>query len=186
MIKLLPHWVLTSTRPAFYDTESGSTLEQTARVYGKMQELIEDYNKFVDEINKSITEFIEGGNKDSEAFKTCITSLIENYITCIDSKMNSQDLKLKVQDERIEEQNSTVYEAVTYFKTRVDETIGDLIADMKASGEFDQAILDAIDNITNSYNTLNERVTTLENTNYAVIYDSYTEEIRIEKVVGGA
>jgi hypothetical protein len=186
MIKMLPHWVLENPTAAFYDTESGSSIEQTARVYAKMQELIEDYNKFVDDINKHIADHEAGLYESNEAFKTCIINTIENYIKSIDMRIDFQDMKIANQDAIISEQNTRVDDAVIYFKVRVDETIEDLINEMKTSGEFDQSILDAIDNITNSYNTLNERVSTLENTSYSIVYDSYKEEIILEKMVGGA
>ena len=39
-IKRLPDWVVTDTQKAFYDLESSTAIEQTARLYGKMQELV--------------------------------------------------------------------------------------------------------------------------------------------------
>ena len=56
IIKKLPHWVITNKKPGFYDTDSGSTIEQTAQVYRKMNELVVEYNAFVDETNKFIEE----------------------------------------------------------------------------------------------------------------------------------
>ena len=52
-IRHLPHWVLTDLQPAFYDLESVTSVEETARLYAKMQELITLYNEFTDRINKS-------------------------------------------------------------------------------------------------------------------------------------
>lgn len=51
MIKKLPHWVVNDNRPAFYDTESATAIEQTAKLYGAMSEVI-------DEVNKKIEEFM--------------------------------------------------------------------------------------------------------------------------------
>lgn len=52
----LPHWVLTNKFPALFDSESATVIEQTARVYGAMQALIDEYNTFVDEMNKTVTQ----------------------------------------------------------------------------------------------------------------------------------
>lgn len=40
----LPHWVLTDLQPAFYDTESGSVLSLLAKIYGKINEVIDEVN----------------------------------------------------------------------------------------------------------------------------------------------
>ena len=43
-IEFLPPWVETGLQPAFYDKESGTVLQQTARMYAKLNELIKDFN----------------------------------------------------------------------------------------------------------------------------------------------
>lgn len=55
-IKSLPNWVLTGTYPAFYDSESLTAIQQTARLWAKVQELITTYNEFVNTINEKIEE----------------------------------------------------------------------------------------------------------------------------------
>lgn len=44
-IDFLPPWVETGLQPAFYDKESGTVLQQTARMYAKVNELIASNNK---------------------------------------------------------------------------------------------------------------------------------------------
>lgn len=51
-IEFLPPWVETGLQPAFYDKESGTVLQQTARMYAKINELIKSNNKLY-------TDFIE-------------------------------------------------------------------------------------------------------------------------------
>ena len=91
-MQLLPRWVLTDKHPSFFETDSGSAIEQTARVYGKMNELIEEYNTFVDSVNEQITNFITETETKQDCFKRCITELIENYIKSIDIKIDKQDM----------------------------------------------------------------------------------------------
>mgnify|MGYP003293753474 FL=1 len=79
-MKRLPHWVLTDSFPAFYDSESLTATQQTARVYGAMQELIDSYNQFVDEINGHIDEHENSLEKDVCEFKSKIIHTMENYI----------------------------------------------------------------------------------------------------------
>lgn len=164
MIKLLPLWVLTNKQSAFYDSESGTALEQTARVYAKMQELIEDYNKFATEVNKIITDYSTDMDASYDCFKTCITELVENYIKSIDLKIDNQDM--------------VIADAVSYMTNNLKTNVYAFMEELKASGELDQAILDG-------FNGLATRVETLEKTEYRLEHDPDTEELRLVKIVGG-
>ena len=44
-VNFLPPWVETNIQPAFYDKESGSVLQQTARMYAKVNCLVRMFNK---------------------------------------------------------------------------------------------------------------------------------------------
>lgn len=77
MIKPLPNWVLTKNYPAFYDTESVTAIEMVAKLYGAMQELITDYNKFIDDINQGIEDFENGVNADIEAQNKIIEDAVK-------------------------------------------------------------------------------------------------------------
>ena len=91
----LPHWVLTSKRPAFYDSESGSSIEQTAKVYGAMNELIDEYNKFVDNVNKNIDDFEKGIINDNEVFAVGLRQEFQDFIDVIELKMNDAENFMK-------------------------------------------------------------------------------------------
>lgn len=58
-IDFLPPWVETGLQPAFYDKESGTVLQQTARMYAKMNELIKGINTQNSTIAEYITKFNE-------------------------------------------------------------------------------------------------------------------------------
>lgn len=73
-IKPLPHWVLTDTQPAFYDTEAVTVLELLSKVYGKIEELVDDYNKYVEELD---TKMNEQDQEIEEAIKYMKDNLIE-------------------------------------------------------------------------------------------------------------
>lgn len=128
-ISLLPIWELTNKKPAFYDTESATVIEETALVYGKMQDLIKDYNLFANEVNKKITSFTTETEENQECFKTSITKLIENYIKSIDMKID---------------------ELSAYLKTNLVQTINDLYA----SGEIDQELLDVFNRLDTRVKTI--------------------------------
>lgn len=56
-IDILPPWVETGLQPAFYDLESGTVLQQTARMYAKVRELTEAFNTFTTNVTKEINSF---------------------------------------------------------------------------------------------------------------------------------
>ena len=58
-IEFLPPWVETGLQPAFYDKESGTTLQQTARMYAKVNEVVASVNQQ----NEKIAEYIEKFNQ---------------------------------------------------------------------------------------------------------------------------
>lgn len=111
-ITKLPHWVLTDSQPAFYDTESGTTIQQTARVYAKIQELIRTYNEFVTRINQYINDFETGMISDFNSFKECVIETMNDYIRSIDQKVISQDTKIT--------------EAIKYMKDNLEQTVNEL------------------------------------------------------------
>ena len=94
MIERLPVWVLTEGRPAFYDSESVTAIEMVAKLYGKMNELVENYNEFATQVNTEIDRFESGLTADFEDFKSCLQQLVLNYIESIDMKIAEQDLKI--------------------------------------------------------------------------------------------
>ena len=55
-VEFLPPWVETGIQPAFYDKESGSVLQQTARMYARVNMLIRMFNKLSKETRESFTE----------------------------------------------------------------------------------------------------------------------------------
>ena len=120
-IDLLPHWTLTNFQPAFYDSESATVLQQMAKVYAKMQELLNDYNSFVNEINTTITDFQNGIIKDFECFRNRIIKTMNDYIETIDIKINLQDTEIA--------------NAVNYMKDNIVQTATNVINQAIESGD---------------------------------------------------
>lgn len=92
MIKRLPNWVLTENNPAFYDTESKTAVEQTAKVYRKMQEVVDVVNEFIDEVNSQLDLSETEAYKQLECFKTNVETIMNDYIKCLDTKIATLDL----------------------------------------------------------------------------------------------
>lgn len=132
----LPHWVLSDKFPAFYDTVSGSGIEQTAKVYGAMREFIKDYNDFVDKFNKSLEEFELKTQAEQDCFKSCITQLMETYIKSIDITIDKQNLKIE--------------DAVSYMKDNIQATTRDYLNSAMDAGTI--AVYQTYDEATESLN----------------------------------
>jgi hypothetical protein len=90
-IDILPPWVETGLQPAFYDLESGTVLQQTARMYARVNELTNAFNKFsqdttdfvnnfVDETNAEIERFEQATNDEIERFEGVVNDTVEEYI----------------------------------------------------------------------------------------------------------
>ena len=147
-IRPLPYWVLTDLQPAFYDSESGTVLQQTSRVYAKLQEVLKYYNDFTREVNRYIEEFETGIIKDFECFKNCITKTMTDYIESIDMKVNIQDSTIAEAIERqdkdisdkFEEQDTAITNAINYMKDNILATTREVINQAIANGDLNVGI----------------------------------------------
>lgn len=95
MIDILPKWILNTPRPCFYDVESATTIEMVSRLHGKMNELIGDYNKFVDEVNKKITDFMNDTTADRVVFETAMRQEFQDFIDVVNVKYNAQEQRIE-------------------------------------------------------------------------------------------
>lgn len=160
MIERLPDIILPNMKPSFSDLESATAVELVYKLYGKNQELIDDYIKFVTDIKNEITAFKTSTNQDMECFKKKITKICNDYIKTMDMKINCQDRKIN--------------DAIRFMKDNLQVSISTLLEDMKEQGELNI-------NILNSFNSLDKRVKNLENniTSY-----SFNDETLILKIGG--
>ena len=154
-MNLLPHWVLTDKFPAFFESDSKTAIEQTARVYAAMQELITDYNKFVDNINNYISEFSTATNKDYEVFKVAMRQEFQDFIDVIDLKMKAQDKEIA--------------DAVDYMKNNLRVSIKELISGLRVTGELNQDIIDCFADFNEKITEVQESISNESNTRQQAI-----------------
>lgn len=62
-VEFLPPWIETGRQPAFYDKESGSVLQQTARMYARVNMLIRMFNKLSKQTKQTVEEYIDKFNE---------------------------------------------------------------------------------------------------------------------------
>ena len=78
-MELLPKWCLPFPVPSVFDTDSATVIEQTARVYGAMQKLIEEYNSFAESTNKNISEFTEAEQAAREKLEEDVFKIYRTF-----------------------------------------------------------------------------------------------------------
>lgn len=83
----LPQWKLTLTDP-LYDTSSTSPIEMTGQVYAKVREVVEEFNRFSAQMEKTINDHIVKGVDGMQEFEKSITKIMNDYIRSIDSKIS--------------------------------------------------------------------------------------------------
>lgn len=126
----LPFWRPTKGMPASYDSETATVIEMVAKLYGSMSEMIDEYNKYVTEINLALEKYYSDVDKDIEALKNQILTCQRKYHEYLDMRVDKQDKVLQ--------------EAVNEMKAGLSQTITDLIQAMVDNGEMEAIILDSL------------------------------------------
>ena len=127
-MRLLPKWALVTQPTAIYDLESVTPLQQTARVYGAMQEMIREYNTFADLINKEISEFVGSSEVEIQNFKESV----EKRICCKFNEMDAAFSKMKVDivhymDDKIVEK----------YQQTIHDQLSQIVSEKIAAGDID-------------------------------------------------
>lgn len=91
----LPHWHITNKFPTLFDLETATVIEQTAKIYGAMNELIDDYNKYVDALNDSFENFKKAHDGDDELFRVGMRQEFQDFIDIVDLKIQELELYMK-------------------------------------------------------------------------------------------
>jgi hypothetical protein len=92
MIKPLPNWAYLDSRYAFSDTESATAVEQTAKLYKKIQELITTWNTFEIDFRNELDSFKKDITDKETCFENSMVTLIHNYIHQIDDTIARQNI----------------------------------------------------------------------------------------------
>lgn len=79
-IELLPPWVETGLQPAFYDKESGTVLQQTARMYARVNLLTQAFNTFSEDTTTYVNQFVDDTNAEIERFEHDTNETVDDYI----------------------------------------------------------------------------------------------------------
>lgn len=143
-VEFLPPWVETGLQPAFYDKESGTVLQQTARMYARVNMLIRMFNKLSKQTKETVEEYInkfnelkeyvddyfdnldvqeEINNKLEQMAKSGeLTHLISTYIDPLIAQING----------RVTTFEEGVNTEISNFKTSVNNSITDINTEVQA------------------------------------------------------
>ena len=178
MIHKLPHWVITHKHPAFYDSESATAIEQTAKLYRAFQDLVEDYNIFVDKINVHIEEYEASTDRKIEVFETAMRQEFQEFI-------DITNLKYADQENRFDAMMSEFNARIDELTTQINVFIAEKKAELDAYAESKQAALDAHalnkknefdDNFTDRMEELNAYVDSqADKFNVTLLIDQYND-----------
>lgn len=107
-IEFLPPWVETNLQPAFYDVESGTVLQQTARMYAKINDIIKVINNYNDyqaeidalqgqmaELHNQFSSFQVSVDDQFDNFMADVVNLITAQINYVKNYSDQEDAKLK-------------------------------------------------------------------------------------------
>lgn len=90
----LPNWVVANKFPAFYDTESLTSIEQTARLYGATNTLIENYNTFISIVEEELANFLEDYQHNNEVHEVSIRQLIQDFFDSVETALQLQNSRI--------------------------------------------------------------------------------------------
>ena len=127
-VEFLPPWIETGIQPAFYDKESGTVLQQVARMYAKVNYLIEMFNKFSKDTTDYVNDFVDDTTEtvnDYIAKFVALKDYVDDYFENLDVQEEINN-KLDAMEEA-----GTLQEIITtYIQSNVAWTF-DTVADMK-------------------------------------------------------
>ena len=199
-IEFLPPWVETGLQPAFYDQESGTVLQQTARMYAKVNELVKavngmdkvvkEYVNYIDnyfknldvqeEVNNKLEDMAEQGELETYIAQFLAVSPVFAFETISDMEDATNLVAGSIA--RVIGNTSASDGDGAYYIVRATEpdesadgvskvAIGDtLIADRIADGNLASAVSDINDDI----DELSDRIDNIENERVILIGDSYS------------
>lgn len=141
-IEFLPPWVETNLQPAFYDAESGTVLQQTARMYAKINDIIKivnsitNYDEEIAELKRQMQALIVGNEQFKHDIQDSIDYQLNEFMIEVFNLFNSEIAGLKAYTNK----------EVNDLKEYVDESIlGKIIVYNPVTGLQDQ-----IGNVINS------------------------------------
>ena len=129
-VEFLPPWVETGLQPAFYDKESGTVLQQTARMYDRVNMLVRMFNKLSKNTKEEIEDFEQSVNDTVDDYIERFNSLYNYVHDYFDNLDVQQEINNKL-DDMVEA--GTLQEIIDSYLNSKAVFGFDTVADMQAS-----------------------------------------------------
>ena len=123
-IKNMPNWVLTSDRPAFYDTESGTAIELTAKMHGKVNEVVDMVNNLEEDNTKFKQDTAKANQEWRDTTETAMRQEFQDFIDTVDMKV--EDMSNKVKENVDEYLGESAEQAKAYVEGVAEEAKAEL------------------------------------------------------------
>lgn len=116
----LPAWVVANKYPAFFDLESNTAIEQTARLYGAVNTLIENYNTFISVVEEEITTMVEQYALDNETHEVAVRQIMQDFFDSVETSLQLQNSKIEaIENSFVDNLSKTVTQAINDGKITV-------------------------------------------------------------------
>ena len=123
----LPKWRLTNPFPTHYDTESGSAIQQTAKVYKAMQNLVKEYNEFSEAVKNSINAHDTEVDERLQQFEIEFSQKFQDFIDAVEVIIEGITLELSQHiDNESNPHNVTAEDVGTYTKNEIDTALSEV------------------------------------------------------------
>ena len=128
-INFLPPWVETNIQPAFYDKESGSCIQQTARMYAKVNQLVRIANEQYAKIEEFIAKFVELKDYVEDYFENLdVQEEINNKL----NEMAEDGTLADIISTYVSEPLETMQNNINDFESNVNTSINEIRAEVDA------------------------------------------------------
>ena len=115
-VNFLPPWVETNIQPAFYDKESGSVLQQTARMYAKVNCLVRMFNKLSKETKETVEDYI--------ARFVALKDFVDTYFENLDVQEEINNKLDQMAEDGILQNVSWTFDTVSKIQSKTNLIVG--------------------------------------------------------------
>ena len=148
-IELIPA-IIKGSRPSQYEGESFTALEYVSKIAVKINECINEYNGFVDDVIKEFETFKNGELTDRDVFERRIEQMITDFKEVIRVKYKEQD--------------TAIVNGISEMLNSLPDNISKALTQMYSNGQFDAIVYNSIANLKRDFDSIVNNSNTFQST----------------------
>lgn len=156
----LPKWVIPHKFPAMFDTDSATAIEMTAKLYGAMNSLIEEYNKFIENVETIINGYgdtvLEEGINKNEVFRVAIRQEFQDFMDAVETHLDVQNKNVEEYASKVAN-NDQLFEQFTTALLNDIREVEERVTSIEENGVDNTTQPDLAENDTNSSSYVQNR-----------------------------